>query len=47
VLAILAAAAALARQNCAEVGGGAYPGLLARIRNGRVSVLVAGISICD
>jgi hypothetical protein len=37
----------LTRQNCAEVGGGAYPGLLARVRNGRVSALVAGISICD
>jgi hypothetical protein len=35
------------RQICAEVGGGSYPGLLARVRSGRVSALVAGISICD
>ena len=32
---------------CAEVGGGSYPGLLARMRNGRVSALVARISVCD
>jgi hypothetical protein len=35
------------RQICAEVGGGAYPGLLARVRNGRVSALVARIAVCD
>jgi hypothetical protein len=35
------------RQVCAEVGGGAYPGLLARMRNGRVSALVARSSVCD
>jgi hypothetical protein len=35
------------RQICAEVGGGAYPGLLARIRNGRVSALVSRIAVCD
>ena len=27
--------------------GGAYPGLLARMRNGRVSALVARSSVCD
>ena len=32
---------------CAEVGGGQYPGLLARIQRGRVSALVARISVCD
>ena len=35
------------RQMCAEVGGGAYPGLLARMQNGRVSALVARSSVCD
>ena len=35
------------RQICAEVGGGDYPGLLARMRNGRVSALVARSSVCD
>jgi hypothetical protein len=35
------------RQVCAEVGGGPYPGLLARIRNGRVAALVARSSVCD
>ena len=35
------------RQICAEVGGGSYPGLLARMRHGRVSALVARISVCD
>ena len=35
------------RQVCAEVGGGAYPGLLARMRAGRVSALVARSSVCD
>jgi hypothetical protein len=35
------------RQVCAEVGGGSYPGLLARMRNGRVSALVARSSVCD
>ena len=35
------------RQICAEVGGGSYPGLLARVRNGRVSALVARIAVCD
>jgi hypothetical protein len=37
----------LTRQVCAEVGGGAYPGLLARMRNGRVAALVARSSVCD
>ncbi len=35
------------RQVCAEVGGGTYPGLLARMRNGRVAALVARSSVCD
>jgi hypothetical protein len=35
------------RQICAEVGGGVYPGLLARMRAGRVTALVARSSICD
>jgi hypothetical protein len=35
------------RQVCAEVGGGSYPGLLARVRAGRISALVARISVCD
>ena len=35
------------RQVCAEVGGGAYPGLLARMKSGRVAALVARSSICD
>ena len=35
------------RQVCAEVGGGAYPGLLARMKRGRVAALVARSSVCD
>ena len=35
------------RRACAEVGGSAYPGLLARMRKGRVSALVARSSVCD
>jgi hypothetical protein len=35
------------RQVCAEVGGGAYPGLLARMQRSRVSALVARSSVCD
>ena len=35
------------RQVCAEVGGGSYPGLLARMQRGRVSALVARTSVCD
>lgn len=35
------------RQICAEVGGGSYPGLLARIRAGRVSAFVSRIAVCD
>ena len=35
------------RRACAEVGGTAYPGLLARMRNARVSALVARSSVCD
>ena len=35
------------RQICADVGGGPYPGLLARMQRGRVSALVARIAVCD
>ena len=35
------------REICAEVGGGSYPGLLARIRAGRVSAFVSRIAVCD
>ena len=35
------------RQICAEVGGGQFPGLLARMHRGRVSALVARIAVCD
>ena len=35
------------RQVCAEVGGGAYPGLLARMKRDRVAALVARSSVCD
>ena len=35
------------RRVCAEVGGGSYPGLLARMRSGRVSALVSRIAVCD
>jgi len=37
----------VSRQVCAEVGGGTYPGLLARMKAGRVSALVARSSLCD
>ena len=35
------------RHACSEVGGTAYPGLLARLRAGRVAALVATAGICD
>jgi hypothetical protein len=35
------------RQICAEVGGGSYPGLLARMNGGRVSAFAARSSVCD
>ena len=35
------------RQICAEVGGGQFPGLMARMHRGRVSALVARIAVCD
>jgi hypothetical protein len=35
------------RRTCAEVGAIPYPGLLARVRGGRVSALVAGTAPCD
>ena len=35
------------RHVCAEVGGGDYPGLLARMKNGRVAALVVRSSVCD
>ena len=37
----------VARRVCAEVGGGAYPGLLARMTGGRVAALVSRSSVCD
>jgi hypothetical protein len=35
------------RRTCAEVGAMPYPGLLARVRDGRVTALVAGTAPCD
>lgn len=35
------------RRLCAEVGGGSYPGLLARMQRGRVSALVVRSAVCD
>ena len=35
------------RHVCREVGGGAYPGLFARVGAGRVTALVASVGICD
>lgn len=35
------------RRTCAEVGTIPYPGLLARVRDGRVTALVAGTAPCD
>lgn len=35
------------RRACEEVGGHAYPGLLARIRNGRVSAIVVRAGVCE
>ena len=35
------------RRACAEVGGSPYPGLLARMRGGRVSALVVGVAACE
>jgi hypothetical protein len=35
------------RRTCAEVGAIPYPGLLARVRDGRVTALVAGTAPCD
>jgi hypothetical protein len=35
------------RHACGEVGGDPYPGLLARIRNGRVSALVVRAGVCE
>lgn len=35
------------RHACEAVGGYAYPGLLARIRDGRVSAIVATIGVCE
>ena len=37
----------VARRTCAEVGALPYPGLLARVRGGRVTALVAGTAPCD
>ena len=35
------------RRRCAEAGGGPYPGLLARVRSGRVSALVVTVGVCE
>ena len=35
------------RRTCAEVGAIPYPGLLARVRGGRVTALVSGTAPCD
>ena len=35
------------RRTCAEVGAVPYPGLLARVRGGRVTALVSGTAPCD
>lgn len=37
----------ITRHACVEVGGSPFPGLLARIRHGRVSALVAGTTACE
>jgi hypothetical protein len=37
----------ITRRTCAEVGSLPYPGLLARVRTGRVTALVAGTAPCD
>ena len=37
----------IVRHACAEVGGQAFPGLLARLRSGRVSALVLSASVCE
>jgi hypothetical protein len=35
------------RRTCAEVGGQPYPGLLARVRDGRVHALVVATTACE
>jgi hypothetical protein len=37
----------ITRHACQEVGGAPFPGLLARVRDGRVSALVAGTTACE
>jgi hypothetical protein len=37
----------ITRHACAEVGGSAYPGLLARVHAGRVAAIVAGTTACE
>jgi hypothetical protein len=37
----------ITRHTCVEVGGAPFPGLLARVRHGRVSALVAGTTACE
>lgn len=37
----------ITRRTCAEVGAFPYPGLLARVRNNRVTAIVAGTAPCD
>ena len=37
----------ITRRMCTELGGQPFPGLLARVRNGRVSALVSGTTACE
>jgi hypothetical protein len=37
----------ITRRTCAEVGSLPFPGLLARVRGGRVTALVAGTTACE
>jgi len=37
----------VARRRCAEAGGGAFPGLLARVHAGRVTALVVTAGVCE
>jgi hypothetical protein len=37
----------ITRRSCAEGGGARFPGLLARVRAGRVSALVVGTTACE
>jgi hypothetical protein len=37
----------VARKSCKETGAQPYPGLLARVRNGRVTALVVSAGVCE